>query len=84
METDKIVLDILKELSGKENIAETDSLLFDLGLDSLSMVALLVQMEEKMNIELKESDMDPFTLSTAADVIRMAEGYKEDSNEEDR
>ena len=83
METNELVLDILKELSGKEEVGEADSLLLDLGLDSLAMVALLVQLEEKMHIELNESDMDPFALSTAADVIRMAEGYKESADEED-
>lgn len=82
MNASETVLDVLKELCGKEEIKETDSLLFDLGLDSLEMVALLVQLEQAMQIQLKESDMDPFNLSTVADVIKMAKGYEESSNEE--
>ena len=83
MNTNEIVQDILKEICGKEEIKEDDNLLFDLGLDSLEMVVLLVQLEQVMNIELRESDMDPFNLSTVADVIRMAKSYEEESNEED-
>jgi acyl carrier protein len=83
METNEIVLEIVKELSGKEDVMEADSLQFDLGLDSLSMVMLLVLIEEKMKIQLNESDMDPFTLATVADVITMTDRYKGSTNEED-
>ena len=83
MNTSELVLDVLKEICGKEEIKEADSLLFDLGLDSLEMVGLLVQLEQAMNITLKESDMDPFNLATVADVIKMARSYEENSNEED-
>ena len=83
METNEIVLEIVKELCGKEDVMEADSLQFDLGLDSLSMVMLLVLIEEKMKIQLNESDMDPFTLATVADVITMTDRYKGSTNEED-
>ena len=66
---------LLQELSGKEKVCEEDSLQFDLTLDSLGLVTLLIQIEEKFDVRLKESDMDPFALTSVSDVIRLVEKY---------
>ncbi len=47
----------------------------DLALDSLSMVLLLSEIEDAFNIELEESDLNPFDLITVQDVINLVEKY---------
>ena len=76
------VAEILEELSS-EKISDTSSLLTDdLALDSLCMVMLLVMIEEVFEIELDESDMNPFALSTVQDVINLVAKYKIESEGE--
>lgn len=80
MINDKII-EILTELSGTENISLENHLQNDLGLDSMLMVTLLLEIEEKFEIELNESDMNPFDLNTVQDVISLVEKYGGDKNE---
>lgn len=75
MNIKKIVIHILTELSGNENICPEDSIQQDIGLDSFGMVAMLIKLEEDLSIELQESDMNPLDLITVADVIALAEKY---------
>lgn len=74
MENSK-VMEIIKKLSGAEEVFESDELQGDLHLDSLALVTLLVDIEEKFNIELKESDMNPFDLITVRDVAELVRKY---------
>ena len=74
------VIEILAELSGTENISLENHLQNDLGLDSMCMVTLLIEIEEKFNIELNESDMNPFDLNTVQDIIALVEKYSGDEN----
>lgn len=69
------VLIILKELSGLDDILIEDNLQNDLGLDSITMVTLLLEIEEEFRITLDESDMNPFDLTTVADVVVLVEKY---------
>lgn len=75
MEIAEKVIRIIEEISDKRPILYGDALQNDIALDSLSMVILLVTIEESFSIELKESDMNPFDLVTVQDVIDMVEGY---------
>lgn len=75
------VYEILKELSGVDTIEESDSLLADIGLDSLGLVTLLVELEEAFQIELEESDLNPFDLIYVADVANLIRRYVEEPNE---
>lgn len=75
MNVKKSVFEILKELSSVESIKLTDSLQQNLALDSLGLVMLLIEIENQFQIELKESDMNPFDLSTVSDVITLVERY---------
>ena len=75
------VIEILAELSGTENISTENHLQNDLGLDSMLMVTLLIEIEENFNIELDESDMNPFDLNIVQDVISLVEKYGGDKNE---
>ena len=75
------VLSILTELSGSDEISENSSLLTDIHLDSLGMVTLLVELEDTFGITLDESDMNPFDLISATDVILLVEKYGGDTDE---
>lgn len=74
--TDEKLQKILRELSGLDTFGESDSLQVDLGLDSLSMVNLLLAIEDAYGVTLEESDMDPMTLLTVADVSALVKKYR--------
>ena len=76
------VLEILEDLC-TEIISDTSATLQgDLSLDSLNMVMLLVMIEEVFEIELEESDMNPFALITVNDIITLVAKYKNESDGE--
>ena len=75
------VYKILKNLSCTDAVNDNDSLQEDLTLDSLAMVTLLVELEETLDIQLDESDMNPFDLIMVGEVVRLAEKYGGDQNE---
>lgn len=69
------VIDILKELSGKDSIQITDDLHTEICLDSLDLVQLLIEIENEFEIVLNESDLNPFDLTTVKDVVDLVERY---------
>lgn len=69
------VIELLCELSGKEEVNVSDTLQIDLGFDSLGLVALLLALEDAFGFILDETDMNPFDLSTVQDVVRLTEKY---------
>lgn len=81
MNIEEKVKGILCELSGEEAVENASALQGDLALDSLMMVTLLVEIEEAFAIELDETDMNPFDLSTVQSVIDMVFKYCGDENE---
>lgn len=82
METEERVIKILNELCGNEVQNVDQSLANELMLDSLNMVILLLEIEEKFDIQLDESDMNPLDLQTVSDVIRLAEKYCDEKRTE--
>lgn len=74
MSIEKNVHKILDELSSKEHFTNKDKLL-DMGLDSLDMVTLLLDVEDTFGIVLDESDMNPYDLQTVEDIIHLVEKY---------
>ena len=83
-ETEKQVTELLEELCLTPVIDRSLTLVGDLALDSLRMVMLLVTLEDTFEIELDESDMNPFALVTVQDVVELAEKYvsaKEDGKD---
>ena len=75
------VIEILEDIS-TEKISDTSmSLLKDLSLDSLSLVMLLVMIEDVFGIELDESDMNPFDLISVQDVIELVDKYTMENGE---
>lgn len=83
MEKKEKVIEIIKELSGLEYVSLDASLQGEIKLDSLSMVNLLIQIEDEFLIELDESDMNPFDLETVESVINLVEKYVGDKNEKE-
>ena len=83
MATTDRVLKILEQLSGAEKIEISAHLQNDLALDSLSMVTLLINLEDDFGIELSETDMNPFDLETVESVIRLVEKYGGDNHEQE-
>ena len=82
MEIFEKISKILSELSGIEEIKPENDLKEDLALDSLSMITLLLEIEETFEIELDESDMNPFDLNNVEDVIDLVDKYGGIKNEE--
>ena len=76
METFNKLAVILSDLSGIEDIHLGHELQRDLGLDSLQMVTLLMIVEERFQILLNESDMNPFDLIFVRDVMTLLEKYE--------
>jgi len=72
------IIEILKELSAFETVHENSSLTFDIGLDSLGMVAMLVAIEDCFQIQLDEADMNPFELQTVGDITTLVKKYLEE------
>jgi len=81
MKIEEKVKGILSELSGEKSIENTFQLQGDLALDSLMMVTMLIEIEDVFDIELEETDMNPFDLNTVQSVIDMVAKYCGDENE---
>ena len=81
MDVQERVFNIIRELSGAENVNLDSSLQGEIYLDSLSMVTLLIMVEDGFNIVLDESDMNPFDLITVNDVVALVTKYIGDENE---
>ncbi len=77
---EKIVFNILKESCFCEEIKLKNKLKEDLGLDSLSMVELILTLEETFSIEIDESDLDPAALLTVEDICNLADKYVRNSS----
>ena len=71
---------IISNLSGAENVQLDDTLGDTLAMDSLSMVTLLVELEDSFQITFLESDLNPFELKTVADVVALVKKYEEETN----
>ena len=81
-ETKSRVFEILEELTSMSIQDPNLILIQDLGMDSLRMVMLLVTIEDTFDIELDESDMNPFALLTVKDTIDLVAKYKLESDGE--
>ena len=75
MDFRKKVYEIIGSICGLEVDSQDKSLNDDLGIDSLGMVALLIELEDSLTIELEESDMNPLMLKTTEDIVKLAEKY---------
>ena len=70
-----IVINIIEDLCNKKVEDTSQTLIEDLAFDSLRMVMLLIMLEDSFEIELDESDMNPFLLKTVDDVVALTNKY---------
>lgn len=82
MNIEEKVKKILSKLSGEEFVENDASLQEKLALDSLLMVTLLVEIEETFGVELEETDMNPFELTTVQSVVDMVRKYCDENGKE--
>ena len=75
--TKAIINSILTEKRFSDAIAADMKLSEDLGFDSLSLVELIVDLEDRFDIEIDESDLDPSQLKTVAQIYSLVDKYLE-------
>ena len=75
--TKAVINSILTEKRFSDAIAADMKLSEDLGFDSLSLVELIVDLEDRFDIEIDESDLDPSQLKTVAQIYSLVDKYLE-------
>lgn len=70
------IIEILRGMVDVSDINPNSSLQDDLGLDSMMMVSLLLELEDAFYIVLEESDMNPFDLEYVSDVVALVAKYE--------
>ena len=69
----KEINEVLWEMSACEEVSPEDDLKADLGLDSLSIVAFIVGLEEKFGIMFDDGDLNPCDLIKVRDISELLE-----------
>lgn len=74
--TEKVVVDIVKSLVSKKNksiVSKDSRLREDLGLDSMRMITLAMNLEEKAGVDLisASDELDLVSIATVDDVINL-------------
>ena len=69
----KEVIDLAYDVAEVE-VSEDDNLK-EYGMDSIALVSLIVEIENKYNIEFSESDLNPNKLMTIKNIVDMMEKY---------
>ena len=71
-----IVYDLIKDISGCNEINDNMSLENDLGLDSLNRIMLIINIEEKTGITFEATDMNPEELLTVGNIVNLLKKYE--------
>ena len=78
MDNTKAVINlIISKKRFVDAIEEDMKLSEDLGFDSLSMVELIVDLEDRLDIEIDESDLDLVRLKTVGQIYSLVNKYLE-------
>ena len=75
MDIFKRVEEAIIDAVGADGITAEQELKTDIGLDSLSLVAVIVGLEEKFGIEFDESDLDPSKIIRVQDLVELVRKY---------
>lgn len=70
--SDRVAAEIVS-LCGERQITEISNLKTELGLDSLSLVTLIVRLEDTFHIVFDEGDLDPGMLISVGNLIDLVE-----------
>lgn len=73
--TEERVSKILATVSGMDSIRLNQSLVTDLGLNSLRAVEVIIAIEDEFEILFKQSDMSFHKLKTVRDLVALVETY---------
>ena len=76
--TREMINSILAEKKFSDVITPDMSLSEDLGFDSLSLVELIVDLEDRFDIEIDESDLDPGHIKTVGQIYSLVDKYLEE------
>lgn len=66
---------VLREVTGSETIDSDQELKGDIGLDSLSLVNVIVSLEDLFGIQFDDSDLDPEKITKVKDLEHLVENY---------
>ena len=69
----KEVIDLAYDIALVEVLEEDD--LKEFGIDSITLVSLIVEIEMKYNITFSEDDLNPDNLTTIKNIVDMMENY---------
>lgn len=76
---DKSVFDktaeIIRDTSGADGFTAEASLKEDCGLDSLSLVTVIVKLEQEYGISFRDSDLEPSAIVYVDDLVKLTEEY---------
>lgn len=75
MEIFRNVEEVIIDAVGGDSVTAEQELKTDIGLDSLSLVAVIVGLEEKFGIEFDESDLDPSKIVRVQDLVELVGKY---------
>lgn len=70
-----VVNKLLRQLCSLEDITPSMSIIEDIGMDSLSVVLFIVDLENELNVLINDSDLDPASLITVSDLYELATKY---------
>ncbi len=70
-----VVNKLLRQLCSLEDITPSMSIVEDIGMDSLSVVLFIVDLENELNVLISDSDLDPASLITVSDLYALATKY---------
>lgn len=70
------IVSVIASLSiiSESEISPSDELL-SIGIDSLTMVELMIALEDTFRITFDDSELDPSTLKKVSDIIELTEKY---------
>ena len=69
----KEVIDLAYDIALVEVLEEDD--LKEFGIDSITLVSLIVEIEMKYNITFSDDDLNPNNLTTVKNIVDMMEKY---------
>ncbi len=76
--TKEIINEIFTEKRFADTIKPDMNLSEDLGFDSLGLVELIVELEDRFDIEIDESDLDPSQLKKVGQIYELVDKYLEE------
>lgn len=73
MERIETIREVLREVNGCGEVNAESELKSDVGLDSLSLVSVIVGLEDKFGVTFDDGDLNPAELLTVGDLVRLVE-----------